>query len=98
MFGTSQGTIDHQLERRREARRVEVAALSVQKARIDQRLTVLSREAGAEGDWKAAGCSSSAQWLAQITRSEYHTAAGLVDAGAALGACRRSMRRSARVC
>ena len=84
MFGTSQGTIDHQLERRREARRVEVRALSVQKARIDQRLTVLSREAGTDGDWKAAGCSSAAQWPAQISGSEYHTAAGLVDAGAAL--------------
>ena len=65
-----------QFERRHEADRVEVRALSEQKARLDQRLTVISREAGAEGDWKAAGCSSSAQWLAQITSSEYHTAAG----------------------
>src|SRR6195952_1460164 len=84
MFDTPQGTIDHALERRREARRVEARDLSAQKARIDQRLTVISREAGAEGDWDAAGCTSGAQWLAQITSSEYRTAATLVDAGTAL--------------
>src|ERR1700710_2034020 len=84
MFDTPEGTIDHARERRREARRVEARSICAQKARLDQRLTVISREAGAEGDWKAAGCTSGAQWLAQITSSEYRTAATLVDAGAAL--------------
>src|ERR1700710_3256589 len=84
MFDTPEGTIDHARERRREARRVEARSICAQKARLDQRLTVISREAGAEGDWDAAGCTSGAQWLAQITSSEYRTAATLVDAGAAL--------------
>src|ERR1700712_5243903 len=86
MFAALEGTIDHQLERRREARRVKARDLSAQKARIDQQLTVLSREAGEEGDWKAAGCSTGAQWLAQITHSEYRTALQIVDAGIALEA------------
>ena len=31
------------------------------------------READDDGDWQAAGCSSSAQWLAQISSSDYRT-------------------------
>src|SRR4051794_35886286 len=85
MFALLEGTVDQALERRREARRVESRAICAEKARLDQRLTVLSREAGEEGDWKAAGCTSAAQWLAQITRSDYRTAAQIADAGTALG-------------
>ena len=39
------------------------------------RPTKLVREADDHGDWKAAGCSSSAQWLAQLSSSDYRTAA-----------------------
>ena len=34
----------------------------------------IAREAEDEGDWQAAGCSSGAQWLAQICSSDYRTA------------------------
>ena len=33
------------------------------------------RAADDDGDWQAAGCSSSAQWLAQVSSSDYRTAA-----------------------
>jgi hypothetical protein len=42
------------------------------------------READDEGDWRAAGCSSSAQWLAQISSSDYRTAARITRASVAL--------------
>ena len=67
MFAGSEGTVDQALERRREARRCELRVLREQEARIKQRVTEIVREADDEGDWEAAGCSSSAQWLAQIS-------------------------------
>jgi hypothetical protein len=84
MFGTSHGTIDHEFERQYEADQRELRSIVEQKARLDQRLTVISRRAEQRQYWKAAGCSSPAQWLAQITSSEYRTAVTLVDAGTAL--------------
>ncbi len=66
MFATLDGTVDQVRERRREARRRELRELCAQEARIKQRVTEIVREADDEGDWQAAGCSSSAQWLAQI--------------------------------
>ena len=74
MFATLEGTVDQALERRREARRREVRAICEQQARLAQRLTEIVREAEDEGDWQAAGCSSSAQWLAQISSSDHRTA------------------------
>ena len=74
MFATLEGTVDQALERRREARRREVRAIGEQQARLEQRLTEIVREADDEGDWQAAGCSSSAQWLAQISSSDHRTA------------------------
>ena len=68
MFATLEGTVDQALERRREARRREVRAICEQQARLAQRLTEIVREADDEGDWQAAGCSSSAQWLAQVSQ------------------------------
>ena len=84
MFDAPEGTIDHALERARAADRREVIALCEQKARLDQRLMVISRRAGERGDWAAAGCSSSEQWLAQITSSDYQTAKRLTKTATAL--------------
>src|SRR4051794_15871965 len=84
MFATSQGTVDQALERRRVARRREVLEIRTQQARLCQRLTVLAREADNDGDWHAAGCSSAAQWLAQITSSDYRTAARITRTATAL--------------
>ena len=61
-------------ERRREARRCELRLLCEQEARIKQRVTEIVREADDEGDWQAGGCSSSAQWLAQLSSSDHRTA------------------------
>jgi hypothetical protein len=47
-------------------------------------MMVLAREAEDDGDWRDAGCSSSAQWLAQITSSDYHTAKRITETGEAL--------------
>jgi hypothetical protein len=65
MFGTSDGTVDQALEREREACRCELISIFEQDARMKQRVTELVRAADDRGDWRAAGCSSSAQWLAQ---------------------------------
>jgi HNH endonuclease len=85
MFGTADGTVDQALERRREARRCEVRAIVADQARAAQRLTEIARAAESEGDWRAAGCSSSAQWLAQVSSSDYRTAARITKLGAQLG-------------
>ena len=84
MFATADGTVDQARERRREARRRELRALSAQEARIKQRVTQIVREADDEGDWQAAGCSSSAQWLAQISSSDHRTAARITRTSSAL--------------
>src|SRR6476620_2589809 len=85
MFGPSEGTVDQALERRRAVRRRELRALCEQEARIKQRVTQIVREAEDEEDWRAAGCASSAQWLAQIASSDYRTAARITSTSAALG-------------
>ena len=51
---------------------------------MKQRVTELVRAADDRGDWRAAGCSSSAQWLAQISSSDYRTAARITDTSDAL--------------
>ena len=84
MFATLEGTVDQVLERRREARRREVRAIGEQQARLAQRLTEIVREADDEGDWQAAGCSSSAQWLAQISSSDHRTAKRITHTSDAL--------------
>ena len=84
MFATLEGTVDQALERRREARRREVRAICEQQARLAQRLTQIVREADDDGDWHAAGCSSSAQWLAQISSSDHRTAARITQTSDAL--------------
>ena len=42
------------------------------------------REAEDDGDWRGAGCSSSAQWLAQISSSDYRNAARITRTSSAL--------------
>ena len=84
MFVIREGTVDQARERRREARRRELRSLCEQEARIKQRVTQIVREADDEGDWQAAGCSSSAQWLAQISISDHRTAARITRTSIAL--------------
>jgi Domain of unknown function (DUF222) len=84
MFATAEGTIDQARERRREARRRELRSLCEQEARIKQRITQIVREADDDGDWQAAGCPSSAQWLAQVSSSDYRTAARITRTSSAL--------------
>ena len=85
MFAALEGTVDQQRERRREARRCELRSLFEQEARIKQRVTQIVREAEDDEDWQAAGCSSSAQWLAQIASSDYRSAARITRTSSALG-------------
>jgi hypothetical protein len=74
MFGTPHGTIDHQLERESAACWRELGEIAARRARDNQRKTVLVRAADDRADWKRAGFSSSAAWLAQATRSDHATA------------------------
>ncbi len=74
MFATLEGTVDQARERRREARIREVQAIYAEDARRKQRLTEIVREAEDDGDWRDAGCTSGAQWLAQISSSDYRNA------------------------
>jgi hypothetical protein len=76
--------VDESLERVRAACRGEIRSLCAQEARIKQRLTELVRAADDRGDWQAAGCSSSAQWLAQISSSDHRTAVRLAETSVAL--------------
>ena len=84
MFGTLHGTIDRAFERECEAAVDEVLAIREQQARLDQRLTEISRRAEDREYWKAAGCSSVAQWLAQISSSDYRTALRITETAEAL--------------
>ena len=84
MFAAMDGTVDEALERAREACRGEIRSLCAQEARIKQRLTELVRAADDRGDWRAAGCSSSAQWLAQVSRSDHRTAVRITRTSEAL--------------
>jgi HNH endonuclease len=84
MFATLDGTVDQLRERRREARRRELRALCAEEARIKQRVTEIVRAADDDGDWQAAGCSSSAQWLAQISSSDHRTALRITRTSSAL--------------
>ena len=84
MFATLEGTVDQARECRREARRCELRSLCAQEARIKQRMTQIVREADDEGDWQAAGCSSSAQWLAQLSSSDHRNATQITRTSNAL--------------
>ena len=42
------------------------------------------RAADDEGDWQAAGCSSSAQWLAQLSSSDHRSAEQITRTSSAL--------------
>ena len=93
MFATSERTVDQARERRREARRCELRSLCEQEARIKQRVTEIVREADDDGDWEAAGCSSSAQWLAQVSSSDYRSAARITRTSARCASCPRLTTR-----
>jgi len=84
MFGTSQGTVDQTREREREACRRRLRELREQSARIDQEVTELVRAADDRRDWESAGCSSSAQWLAQVYGSDHRTAVRITSTADAL--------------
>jgi hypothetical protein len=84
MFATLEGTVDQALEREREACRREVRSICAQQARLAQRLTQIVREADDRGDWQSAGCSSSAQWFAQISSSDHRSAARITSTSEAL--------------
>jgi hypothetical protein len=84
MFATVDGMVDQALERRRAARRCELRSLCEQEARLKQRVTQIVREADDEGDWQAAGCSSGAQWLAQVSSSDYRSAVRITRTSSAL--------------
>ncbi len=84
MFAANDGTVDQVRERRREVRRRELRSLSEREARIKQRVTQIVREADDDGDWQAVGCSSSAQWLAQVCSSDHRTAVRITRTSTAL--------------
>ena len=84
MFALVNEIVDPALERRRAARRCEARAICAQRARLDQRLTEIVRAVEDEEDWQAAGCSSSAAWLAQVSSSEYRSAARIAKTSSAL--------------
>jgi hypothetical protein len=84
MFATVDGKVDLPCERRREARRRELVSICEQQARLAQRVTQIVREADDDGDWQAAGCSSSAQWLAQLSSSDHRSAVRITRTAIAL--------------
>ena len=84
MFAAVDGTVDEALAVRRERRRCELVSIFAEQARLAQRVTQLVREADDDADWRAAGCSSSAQWLAQVSSSDHRTAVQITKTSVAL--------------
>jgi HNH endonuclease len=84
MFVQVDGTVDQALERGREVRRRRLRSLCEQAARIEQEVTEIVREADDLGDWRAAGCSSAAQWFAQVYSSDHRSAVRITRTSAAL--------------
>jgi hypothetical protein len=84
MFASLEGTIDQALAREREADRCRLVEICRQRARLEHEEMEIVRRTDARGDWKAAGCSSSAQWLAQISNSDYRSALRIARTGSAL--------------
>src|SRR5882724_6617419 len=74
MFDVLEGTIDQARERAREADWRELGSITEEEAQLAQRRTVIVRRCDDRGDWRDAGYASSAQWLAQASRSDYRTA------------------------
>jgi Domain of unknown function (DUF222)/HNH endonuclease len=84
MFATVDGAVDRACEVGRAACERELVSIFAQQARLAQRSTQLVREADDRGYWQAAGCSSSAQWLAQLTSSDHRTAVRITQTSSAL--------------
>ena len=81
---TLEGTVDQALER--DARGVPARGASIAPSRrvVPQRAHGDRARGRRRGDWQAAGCSSSAQWLAQISSSDYRTAVRITRTSEAL--------------
>ena len=84
MFAAVDEAVGEALAVRREGRRRELVSLFAEQARLARRVTQLVREADDDADWRAAGCSSSAQWLAQLSSSDHRTAVRITQTSAAL--------------
>jgi hypothetical protein len=84
MFATSDETVFLAGAAGRAARRRELVAICAERARLDQRTTQIVRAADDHGDWQTTGCSSSAQWLAQICSSDHRTAVRITRTSSAL--------------
>ena len=84
MFATVEGTVDQALEREREACWRELGTIREERARLAHRETLLVRAANDRGDWKAAGYASSAQWFAQVSKSDYRSAERITSTSDAL--------------
>ena len=78
-------------ERGREGRRVSWVAVCGAGADCP-RVTQLVREADDDGDWQAAGCSSSAPWLAHLLSSDHRTAVRISRPATRCVSCPRSTR------
>ena len=59
-------------------------SIFAEQARLAQRVTQIVREADDDDDWRAAGCSSSAQWLAQVSSSDHRSAVQITKTSVAL--------------
>ena len=84
MFALVEPVAGQALELRRAARRCRARALCVEQARIQSELTQIVRDAEDDGDWQATGCSSGAQWLAQLMHSDHRTAVRITTTSRAL--------------
>jgi hypothetical protein len=70
----------------RQARRHALVSIVEAEARLAQQKTRIVRVADDHGDWRAAGCASSAAWLAQLSCSDYRSAVKVTETSNALRA------------
>jgi hypothetical protein len=84
MFATQDGALEQAGEIGRAARRRALVSIAEQQARLAQQCTQILRHADDHLDWQAAGCSSSAQWFAQLAGSDHRTAVRITQTSEAL--------------
>jgi hypothetical protein len=77
-------TVDEVCAGGREARERALVARFALIARLTREIMQIVCAADDEGDWRAKGCSSSAQWLAVLSSSDHRTAARITQTAEAL--------------
>ncbi len=84
MFAALDESVDEVCASGAEARERALVARFALQAQITREIIQIVRAADDDGDWRAKGCASSAQWLALVSSSDHRTAARITQTADAL--------------